>query len=122
MERYYDKWEKTAGTSAEEDPLGPPRTKDYQKQSLKSLPLIKLFNKAMKKLGYHSYQVASCNVSQVYKNPDCETLNQCQYCAFCTQYGCDFGAKSDPIVTVLPTAGKTGNVDFRYDAYARRIL
>src|SRR5690625_5886038 len=46
MERYYDKWEKTAGTSGEEDPLGPPRTNDYPNPPLKASPPIKLFNKA----------------------------------------------------------------------------
>lgn len=122
MEPYYDKWEKTAGTSGEEDPLGPPRTNDYPNPPLKASPPVKLFKEATKKLGYHPYQVASCNVSETYENPDGEILNQCQFCAFCTQYGCDFGAKSDPIVTVLPTARKTGNVDIRYHSYARRVL
>lgn len=122
MEPYYDKWEKTAGTSGEEDPLGPPRANDYPNPPLKASPPVKLFKEATKELGYHPYQVASCNVSDPYENPDGEMLNQCQFCAFCTQYGCDFGAKSDPIVTVLPTAKKTGNVDFRYHAYARRVL
>src|SRR5699024_11772502 len=89
---------------------------------LKESPPVALFKKATKNLGYHPYQVASCNVSENYENPDGEMLNQCQFCAFCTQYGCDFGAKSDPIVTVLLTAKKTGNVDFRFESYARRIL
>src|SRR5699024_11803370 len=89
---------------------------------LKESPPVALFKKATKNLGYHPYQVASCNVSESYENPDGETLNQCQFCAFCTQYGCDFGAKSDPIVTVLPTARKNGNVEFRYESYTRRIL
>lgn len=122
MEPYYDRWEKTAGTSGEEDPLGPPRSNDYPNPPLKESPPVALFKKATKNLGYHPYQVASCNVSESYENPDGEMLNQCQFCAFCTQYGCDFGAKSDPIVTVLPTARKTGNVDFRYESYARRVL
>lgn len=122
MEAYYDRWEKTAGTSGEEDPLGAPRSNDYPNPPLKESPPIKIFKEATKNLGYHPYQVASCNVSQRYENPDGEVVNQCQYCAFCTRYGCDFGAKSDPIVTVLPTAKKTGNVEFRYDAYARRVV
>lgn len=122
MEPYFDRWEKTAGTSGEEDPLGPPRSNDYPNPPLKESPPIKLFKEATKNLGYHPYQVASCNVSQRYENPDGQVINQCQFCAFCTQYGCDFGAKSDPIVTVIPTAQKSGNVDFRYDAYARRVM
>lgn len=37
-------------------------------------------------------------------------------------YGCDFGAKADPVVTVLKTAGKTGNHDLRADCYVTRVL
>src|SRR5699024_1231594 len=35
MEAYYDRWEKAAGTSGEEDPLGPPRSNDYPNPPLK---------------------------------------------------------------------------------------
>ncbi|MGM8211222.1 GMC family oxidoreductase [Virgibacillus sp. W0430] len=122
MEKYYDQWEKTAGISGEQDPLGPPRSNDYPTPPMKESPPIKLFKQAAKKLGYHPYQVASANISETYENPDGETINQCQYCAFCTQYGCDFGAKSDSLVTVIPTALKTGNFELRNESYARRIL
>jgi len=122
MEKYYDRWEKTAGTSGEKDPLGPPRSNDWPNPPLKESPAVRLFKDAASNLGYHPYQIASCNVSKRYENPDGEVLNQCQFCAFCTQYGCDFGAKSDPLVTVIPTAKKTGNVEIRNDAYVRRVL
>src|SRR5699024_8749928 len=42
--------------------------------------------------------------------------------SFCMLYGCDFGAKSDPIVTTIPTAKETGNFELRTNAYARRVM
>lgn len=88
---------------------------------MKESPPVRLFKEAPKKLGYHLYQVPSANLSERYENPDGEVLNQCMFCSYFTQYGCDFGAKSDPLVTVIPTAKKTGNFELRTGAYVRRV-
>ena len=122
MEKYYDLFEKTAGISGEEDPIGPKRKNDWPTPPLKETPPIKLFKKAAKNLGYHPYQVAAGNLSEQYENPDGQVINQCQYCAFCTQYGCDFGAKSDALVTVIPTAMEHDNFELRTQSYVRRVL
>ena len=122
FEKYYDRWEKTAGISGERDPFGEERTNDYPNPPMKESPAIALFKEAATELGYHPYQVPSGNLSQTYENPDGEVLNQCMFCSYCTQYGCDFGAKSDPMVTVIPTAKKTGNCEIRTNSYVRRVL
>lgn len=122
MEKYYAKWELTAGISGEPDPLGDTRSIDYPNPPMKASPAVQLFKDTTKKMGLHPYQMASGNMSETYTNPDGETLNQCMFCAFCTMYGCDFSAKSDPLVTVLPTATKTGNCDIRTNALVRRVL
>lgn len=122
MEPYYDKWEKTAGISGEPDPLGDKRSSDYPNPPMKESPAVRLFKDTTKKMGYHPYQVASANLSQSYKNPDGETIAQCMFCSYCTEYGCDFGAKSDPLVTVIPTAIKTGNCEIRTNSLVRRVL
>src|SRR5699024_8357661 len=54
--------------------------------------------------------------------PDGETINACVYCSFCENYGCDFGAKAEPLTTVLPAAIKTGNYQIRHNSYAIRVL
>lgn len=122
LEPYYDKWEKMAGISGEPDPLGDKRSDDYPNPPMKASPAIKLFKETAKDMGLNPYQMASANMSQTYTNPDGETLNQCMFCAFCTMYGCDFSAKSDPLVTVIPTAMKTGNCETLTHALVRRVL
>lgn len=122
LEKYYDRFEKTAGISGERDPIGPERKNDWPTPPLKETPPIKLFKKAAKNLGYHPYQVAAGNLSEQYENPDGQVINQCQYCSFCTQYGCDFGAKSDALVTVIPTALEHDNFELRTESYVRRVL
>lgn len=122
MEKYYDKWEKTAGISGEQDPLAPKRKNEWPNPPLKETPAIKLFKDSTKELGYNPFQIAAGNMSQKYENPDGQVLNACMYCAFCTHYGCDFGAKSDALVTVIPTAKEHDNFELRTNSYVRRVL
>lgn len=122
MEPYYDKWEKTAGISGEPDPLGDKRSSDYPNPPMLASPAVKLFKEATKRMGYHPYQVPAGNLSQAYTNPDGEKLNACMFCSYCTMYGCDFTAKSDPLATVIPTARKTGNCEIRTNSLVRRVI
>ncbi|GIP40855.1 hypothetical protein J31TS4_41350 [Paenibacillus sp. J31TS4] len=78
--------------------------------------MIKLFEDAAKKLGYHPYMMPSANLSDQYTNPDGISRAACQYCGYCERFGCEYGAKADPVVTVLPVAEKTGNLDLRVNA------
>lgn len=122
LEPYYDQFEKTAGISGEARPIGPERSSDYPNPPMKDTMAIRLFKETTDKMGYHPYMRPSANMSQAYENPDGETINACVYCAFCETYGCDFGAKSSPIVTVLPTAQKTGNHELRNNSYVTRVV
>src|SRR5699024_8433036 len=121
MEKYDDRWEKTAGISGEQDQLGAKRSSDYPNPPTLETPNLRLVIYAAKELVYHPFQIASANVTETYENPDGQVINQCQSCAFCTHYGCHFGAKSDPIGTVIPTAKETGNFELRVNSYARRV-
>ena len=122
LEPYFDQFEKTAGTSGEDDPMGPPRSDSYPTGPMRPSYPVKLFKEAASKLGYHPIMIPSANLSEQYENPDGETINACQYCSFCMMYGCDFGAKSDPVATVIRTAKKTGNYEIRTESYARRVI
>src|SRR5699024_1817917 len=122
FEKYYDRFEKTAGLSGEPDPLGAERSSNYPTPPLKESEPIRIFKEATKELGYNPYKMASANLSERYENPDGQSINQCQYCAFCTYYGCDFGAKSDALVTVIPTALEHDNFELRTQSYVRRVL
>lgn len=85
LEPYYDRFEKTAGISGEENPIGPKRSDKYPTPPMKDTTAIRLFKKATKELGYHPYHMPSANVTETYENPDGETINACMYCAFCDE-------------------------------------
>jgi gluconate 2-dehydrogenase alpha chain len=122
LEPYYDKFEKTAGISGEENPLGGKRSDKYPTPPMKKSPQLKSFEDAAKKLKLHPYSVPSANLSESYKNPDGITRAACQYCGYCERFGCEYGAKADPVVTVIPVAKKTGNFEIRTHSNVRRIL
>ncbi len=122
MEPYFDKFEKTAGISGETNPLGGKRSNDYPTPPMKKTPILQMFEKAAKDRGYHPYMMPSANLSETYENPDGQKIFACQYCGFCERFGCEYGAKSSPEITVIPTAEKTGKFEVRTNANVVEIL
>lgn len=123
MEKYYDKAEKMMGVSGEDKIkfLGK-RSNPYPNPPLHKTTMLKKFEDACERLGYHPSMVPASNSSQIYTNPDGETLGGCQYCAFCEHFGCEYAAKASPLVTTLPSALKTGNFEIRTNANVLEIL
>lgn len=122
LEPYYDQFEKMAGISGEENPLGGKRSDKYPTPPMLHSPQMKMFKKATEKLNYHPYTIPSANLSEPYENPDGISRAACEYCAFCERFGCEYGAKADPVVTVIPVAKETGNFDLRTHSWVRRVL
>jgi gluconate 2-dehydrogenase alpha chain len=122
LEPYYDKFEKTAGISGEENPLAGKRSSKYPTPPMKKSPAIEMFEKATKKMKLHPYMMPSANLSESYTNPDGIQRAACQYCGYCERFGCEYGAKADPVVTVIPVAKKTGKFEIRTHSNVRRIL
>ncbi len=123
LEPYFDKFEKTTGISGDDkNPFAGKRSSAYPTPPMKMTPMLQQFEKATKNLKLSPYMVPSANISEVYKNPDGETINACQYCGFCERFGCEYGAKSSAEITVIPTALKTGNFDLRYNSNVVEIL
>ncbi|HZG14221.1 MAG TPA: GMC family oxidoreductase [Candidatus Bathyarchaeia archaeon] len=124
LEPYFVKYEQMAGISGEQEdnPMLGKKSKPYPTPPMKVTPTMKTFMDASKKLGYHPYVVASANLSEMYKNPDGIERAACQYCAYCERFGCEYGAKADPVVTVIPVAQKTGKLDLRTHSNVTRVL
>ncbi|MDF2679801.1 MAG: putative dehydrogenase [Brevibacillus sp.] len=122
LEPYFDKFERMAGISGEENPMGGKRSQPYPTPPMKMTPSIKMFQEAAKKKNLHPYMMPSANLSEAYTNPDGVSRAACQYCGYCERFGCEYGAKADPVVTVIPIAKKTGKFEIRTHSQVRRIL
>ncbi|MDB4866545.1 MAG: family oxidoreductase [Cohnella sp.] len=125
IEPYFDKFEKMAGISGDAEQnllVGKRSSPAYPTPPMKQTPSMKLFLDATTKMGYHPYNSPSANLSEPYKNPDGIERAACQYCAYCERFGCEYGAKADPVVTVIPVAEKTGNLEIRTHANVVKVL
>ncbi|KQL46677.1 GMC family oxidoreductase [Brevibacillus choshinensis] len=122
LEPYFDKFERMAGISGEENPLGGKRSQPYPTPPMKMTPSMKMFQEASKKKNLHPYMMPSANLSEAYTNPDGVSRAACQYCGYCERFGCEYGAKADPVVTVIPVAKKTGKFEIRTHSQVRRVL
>src|SRR5699024_1716851 len=73
-------------------------------------------------MGLDPFIMPAANNSQPYENPDGQKLASCQMNGFCERFGCEYGAKASPNVTVIPTAKATGNFELRPHSEVIEIL
>lgn len=118
LEPYYEKAEYEIGVSglAGANPFDSPRAKPYPLPPMPVKSSGVLFEKAAKKLGLHPYPAPVAILSQPYRG-----RAACVHCGFCEQFGCEVGAKSSSLSTVIPMAERTGKCEIRPDSYVRRI-
>jgi gluconate 2-dehydrogenase alpha chain len=123
LEPYFDRFEKTAGISGEDkNPFAGKRSSDYPTPPMKKTPILKMFETASGNLGYSPFMMPSANLSEAYENPDGQQINACQYCGFCERFGCEYGAKTSPEITVVPTAKDTGNFEIKFNANVVEVM
>lgn len=125
IEPYYTTIEKTMGVSGQDEGTNPfwgERSEDFPTPPLLKTPILRLFEEGAKSLDLHPFMMPSANLSEQYENPDGETINQCQYCAFCERFACEYDAKATPDVTVIKTAQKSDNFTLRLHANVVEIV
>ena len=118
LEPYYTKVEWEVGVSglAGASPFDPPRSRPYPMPPLPVKGCGVLFERAARKLGYHPFPAPMAILSQPRAG-----RAACMNCGFCLGFGCEFGAKSSSLASVIPLAEKTGRCEIRPNSYVHRI-
>jgi choline dehydrogenase-like flavoprotein len=118
LEPYYTKVEWEIGVSglAGASPFDPPRSKPYPMPPLPVKGSGVIFERACRKLGYHPFPAPMAILSQ--PRPG---RSECMNCGFCLGFGCEVGAKSTALSTVIRMAEKTGRCEIRPNAYVHKI-
>ncbi len=118
LEPYYTKAEYDLGISglAGANPFEGPRSKPYPLPPMPVKSSGVLFERAAKKLGLHPFPAPVAILSQPYQG-----RAACVNCGFCESFGCEVRAKSSTLVSVIPTAEKTGRCEIRPNSYVRKI-
>lgn len=118
LEPYYVKVEHEIGVSglASANPFDPPRSKPLAFPPLPIKSSGVLAEMAAKKLGWHAYPAPLAIISR--PRPG---RGACVHCGFCEYFGCEVGAKSSTLASVIPIAERTGRCEIRALSYVRRI-
>ncbi len=100
------------GERQQEYPLPPPKT-TYA---------MTVASAAAKELGWNPYFAPTATLTKTYTNPHGVTRLECEYCGYCSRYGCMIGAKSQPTSVLLPTLQRQENFELRNHSWVRRVL
>jgi choline dehydrogenase-like flavoprotein len=118
LEPYYTKveWEIGVSGAAGVNPFDPPRSRPYPLPPLPIKPSGVLLEAAARKLGWHAAPAPVAILSQPYRG-----RQACHHCGFCEFFGCEWGAKSSTLATMIPEAEATGKCEIRPNSYVRRV-
>ena len=118
LEPYYTKAEWELGISGQGgvNPFEGPRSKPYPLPPMPVKSSGVLFDRGAKKLGLHPFPAPVAVLSKDYLG-----RSGCIHCGFCEAFGCEVGAKSSTLASLIPEAEKTGKCEVRPDSYVRKI-
>ncbi len=102
---YYDRVEKELGVSGDvsTNPHEPPRSGPFPYPPVATHPIAKWIDQAGAKVGMHPYPVPRAIITRAEQG-----RSGCVYCSLCGSYGCEVGAKSSTLASLLPKAEATG--------------
>ena len=98
------------------NPFEGPRSKDFPLPPILQSTGSRMFTTAATALGYKPFPNPVGIISQSYNGRP-----GCNYCGFCSSYGCHVGAKSSTLVTVIPLAVASGNFEIRSNCRVVKI-
>ena len=117
LEPYYTQVEWEVGVSGlAGNPFEPPRRKGYPVPPLPIKSEGVLLEKGAKKMGWHPWPAPMAILSRPYRG-----RNPCIACGFCFANGCEVGAKSSSLISMVPGALATGRCEIRPNSYAFRV-
>jgi choline dehydrogenase-like flavoprotein len=118
LEPYYTRVEREVGVSGvwHAHPFEEPRSADYPLPPLAENAFAARIDAACAGLGYHPFPTPRAIVSRDYRG-----RQACMFCALCASYGCEIGAKSSTLSSLLPAAEATGRCEIRPECMATEI-
>ena len=111
LEPYYSKVDWEVGVSGAPGPFDPPRSRPYPVPPMPVKSSGILLSRGARKLGLHPQPAPMAILSQPHNG-----RSACQHCGFCMGYGCEFGAKSSTLASMIPQAVATGRCEVRPNA------
>jgi gluconate 2-dehydrogenase alpha chain len=125
LEPYFDQFEYDIGMSGQAgningeiipggNPFEGPRTRPYPLPPLETSIPADMFAEACRALGYHPFPQPSAILSRGYTGLSGLPRAACNYCGYCTRFGCEVDAKGSAITDHIPAALETGRYELRF--------
>ena len=116
LEPYYTKVDWEIGVSGAPGPFDPPRSRPYPVPPLPVKSSGVLFERGARALGMHPQPAPMAILSRPH-----DGRQPCQHCGYCMMHGCEYGAKSSTLETMIPKAVATGNCEVRAGCTAMQV-
>jgi len=116
LEPYYTRVDWDIGVSGAPGPFDAPRSRPYPLPPLPIKSSGVLLERGARKLGLHPQVAPLAILSEPYQG-----RGPCMHCGFCMGFGCEMGAKSSTLVTMIPQAEATGRCEIRTESTVHRI-
>ena len=117
LEPYYTRVDWEVGVSGQAGGWGEPRrSRPYPVPPLPVKSSGVLFERGARKLGWHPFPAPMAILSRAHNG-----RMPCQNCGFCMGFGCEFGAKSSTLASMIPVAERTGHCEVRANSYVRKV-
>ncbi len=108
LEPYYTRVDWEIGVSGAPGPFDAPRSRPFPVPPMPIKSSGALLERAAKKLGMHPQAAPVAILSQPHNG-----RAACIHCGYCMGFGCEVGAKSSTLATVIPQALATGKCEIR---------
>ena len=116
LEPYYAKVDWEIGVSGAPGPTDPPRSRPYPLPPLPIKSSGAILEAGARKIGLRAQPAPLAVLSRAY-----DGRAACMHCGYCMAYGCEFGAKSSTLVSMIPKAMASGNCEIRPECAALRV-
>jgi gluconate 2-dehydrogenase alpha chain len=132
LEPHFDHFEYVCGTSGKAgvlngvrqaggNPFEGSRQRDYPLPPNRNYLGAEMFYTAAREVGYHAYPIPASNASASYVNPYGCQMGPCNFCGFCSDYGCLNYSKASPNVNILPVLRQRKEFELRTHAHVLRV-
>jgi choline dehydrogenase-like flavoprotein len=118
LEPFYAQVERDVGVSGvwRRHPFEEPRSADFPLPPITENGFAEQIDEACKKLGYHPFPTPRAILSREHNG-----RQRCMYCALCSSFGCELGAKSSTLASLIPAAEATGHCEVRPECMAVEV-
>jgi choline dehydrogenase-like flavoprotein len=116
LEPYYTKVDWDIGVSGAPGPFDAPRSKPYPMPPMPIKSAGVLLERGARKLGLHAQPGPLAILSKPHNDRPA-----CINCGYCMDFGCEVGAKSSTLVTMIPQAEASGRCEIRPECAVYRI-